>query len=121
MGVSDALAKRIDEAERKAKEAAVKLKQLKARKSAIDARQKAIEAKQSQAAENRLKFEIGGLVKIAGLLTMDRGALLGALLIEADKLQDVEYLAAAKLRGDGALASTKPAPSPAAPISGDVK
>ena len=119
MGVPDALAKRIDEAERKAKEAAEKLKQLKARKSAIDARQKAIEAKRSQAVENRLKFEVGGLVKIAGLMTMDPGALLGALLIEADKLQDAEYLAAAKRRGAGVLASRKAASNPAAPISGD--
>lgn len=121
MGVADALAKRIDEAERKAKEAAEKLKQLKARKAAIDARQKAIEAKRSQAVENQLKFEVGGLVKIAGLLTMDPGALLGALLIEADKLRDAEYLATAKLRGDGVLASRKPTPNSAGAISGEVR
>ena len=121
MGIPDALAKRIDEAERKAKEAAEKLKQLKARKSAIDARQKAIEAKRSQAAENRLKFEVGGLVKIAGLLALDPGALLGALLIEADKLRDAEYLAAAKLRGDGVLADRKAAPNLVGAISGEVK
>lgn len=99
MAVPDALAKRIDEAERKAKEAAEKLKQLKARKSAIEARQKAIEAKRAQSVENRLKFEAGGLVQLAGLLTIDRRALLGALLMDAEKLRDPEFLAAAMKRG----------------------
>ena len=55
------------------------------------------------------------------MLFRSPGALLGALLIEADKLQDAEYLAAAKLRGDGVLASMKAVSNLAVPISGDVK
>ena len=115
MSLSDAdvLTKRIDEAEKKAKEAVEKLRQLKARKAANDARQKAIEAKRLLAAENKLKFEVGGLVKLAGLLSLDQAVLLGALLIEAEKLRDPQYLAAAKLRGDEALARLKTAPNPA--------
>jgi Conjugal transfer protein TraD len=104
MGASDALTKRIEDAERKAQQAADQLKQLKARKASIEARHKAIEAKRAQAAEQRRKFEVGGLVKKAGLLDLDAPALLGALLMAADKLGDLAYLAEARGRGEAALA-----------------
>ena len=107
----DALAKRIAEAEKKAKDAVEKLRQLKARKAANEARQKAIESKRLLATENKLRFEAGGLVKLAGLLSLDQATLLGALLIEADKLRDPQYLVAAKLRGGEALAKLKAAPT----------
>ena len=104
MGASEALTKRIEDAERKAQQAADQLKQLKARKAAIEAREKAIEAKRALAAEQRRKFEVGGLVKKAGLLDLDAPTLLGALLIAADKLGDLAYLAEARERGEAALA-----------------
>ena len=104
MGASEALTKRIEDAERKAQQAADQLKQLKARKAAIEAREKALEAKRALAAEHRRKFEVGGLVKKAGLLDLDSPALLGALLIAADKLGDLAYLAEARERGEAALA-----------------
>ena len=104
MGASDALTKRIEDAERKAQQAADQLKQLKIRKAAIEAREKAIEAKRALAVEQRRKFKVGGLVKKAGLLDLDSPALLGALLIAADKLGDLAYLAEARERGEAALA-----------------
>lgn len=103
MGASEALTKRIEDAERKAQQAADQLKQLKARKAAIEAREKAIEAKRALAAEQRRKFDVGGLVKKAGLLDLDAPALLGALLIAADKLGDLAFLAEARERGEAAL------------------
>lgn len=99
MGTAEALAKRIEEAERKAREADQALKQLKAKKAAVEARQRAIEAKRRQAAEDRLRFEVGGLVKQAGLLELDRATLLGALLAEADRLRDPDYAARARAWG----------------------
>lgn len=111
MGAHDTLAKRIEEAERKAQQAAEKLKQLKAQKAASDARQKAIEARRALAAEQRRKLEVGGLVKKAGLLELDSPALLGALLIAADKLGDMAYLAEARERGEVALVSRSAPPN----------
>lgn len=103
MPAQDALAQRIEAAERKAQAAAENLKQLKALKAAIEARQRSIEAKRSRAAESRRILEAGALVKRAGLLQLDSSALLGALLIEAEKLSDPAYLAIARQRGDAAL------------------
>jgi hypothetical protein len=105
MGAPDTLAKRIEDAERKAQQAADKLKQLKATKAAIEARQRAIESKRALVAEQRRKFEVGGLVKKAGLLDLDSAALLGALLIEAEKLQDANYLASVRQSGQAAMQS----------------
>jgi Conjugal transfer protein TraD len=104
MGASDALTKRIEDAERRAQQAADQLKQLKAQRAAIDARQRAVDAKRAQEAEKRRKLEVGSLVKKAGLLELDSPALLGALLIAADKLDDLAYLAEARERGEAALA-----------------
>jgi len=95
---------RIDEAGKKAEEALARLKQLKARKAQIEAQQKALESKKRRAEENQRKYEVGGLVKLAGLLELDKGALLGALLMAADRLGSEEWAANAKRRGDALLA-----------------
>lgn len=114
MTAPDALAKRIEDAERKAKEAADKLKQLKATKAAIEARQKAIEAKRTKAAEQKRMSEVGNLARMAGLLELDNATLLGALMIAANKIDDLAYLAEARERGEAVLArSTKPGGSAA--------
>lgn len=107
MGAPDTLAKRIEEAERKAQQAAEKLKQLKAQKAASDARQKAIETRRAKLVEDRRLSEVGSLVKRAGLLDLDNATLLGALLIAADKLDDLAYLADARERGEAVLATAK--------------
>jgi hypothetical protein len=95
----DTLTQRIEAAERKAQQVAGQLKELKARKAAIDARERTLAAKRAQTAEKQRKLVVGGLVKQAGLLELDSAALLGALLIEAEKLQDPAYLASTKQRG----------------------
>lgn len=95
---------RITEAGKKAEEALVRLKQLKARKAQIEAQQKALESRKRRTEENQRKYEVGGLVKLAGLLDVDKGALLGALLMAADRLASEEWLAKAKQRGDALLA-----------------
>ena len=95
---------RIAEADKKAAEALARLKQLKARKAQIEAQQKALESKKRRAEENQLKYTVGGLVKLAGLIDIDKGALLGALLMAADRLSSEEWFANAKRRGDALLA-----------------
>ena len=115
MGAQDTLAKRIEEAERKAQQAAANVKKLKAQKAASEARQKAIDAARAKTLEDRRKSEVGSLVKLAGLLDLDNATLLGALVIAADKLDDLAYLADARERGEAVLAgSTKPVGSAAA-------
>jgi vacuolar-type H+-ATPase subunit E/Vma4 len=111
MGAPDTLAKRIEEAERKARQAAEKLKQLRAQKAASDARQKAIEARRAKAVEDRRKSEVGSLVKLAGLLDLDNATLLGSLMIAAEQLQTDQARSAARHRGEQemvAKAATKP-------------
>ena len=111
MGALDTLAKRIEEAERKAQQAAEKLKQLKAQKAASDARQKAIDARRAKLAEDRRLSEVGSLVKRAGLLDLDNATLLGALLGTAEQLQTDQARSAARHRGEQALvakAAAKP-------------
>lgn len=95
---------RIGEAGKKAEEALARLKQLKARKAQIEAQQKALESKKRRAEENQRKYEVGGLVKLAGLLDADKGALLGALLMASERLSSEEWFANAKRRGDALLA-----------------
>lgn len=107
MGVSEALAKRIAEAERKAQLAADKLKKLKSEQAAREARQRVIEAKQAKAAESRRIQEVGAVVKRAGLLDLDNTTLLGVLLIAADKLDDLAYLAEVRERGEAVLGDSK--------------
>ncbi len=108
MGSPDTLAKRIEEAERRAREAADRLKQLKAKKAAVEARERAIAAKRAQAEERRRMFDVASLVKQAGLLELDRATLLGALLAEADRLRDPDY--AARARAWGVAAATAKSP-----------
>lgn len=95
---------RIDEAGKKAEEALARLKQLKARKAQIEAQKKALESKKRRTEENQRKYEVGGLVKLAGLLELDKGTLLGALLMAADRLGSEEWSANVKRRGDALLA-----------------
>ena len=96
---------RIDEAGKKAAEALARLKQLRERKQQIEAQQKALESKKRRAEENQLKYTVGGLVKLAGLLDVDKGTLLGALLMIADRVNSSpDWAAQAKKRGDALLA-----------------
>lgn len=98
------LEKRIAEADKKAAEALAALKQLKARRAQIEAQQRAMEAKKKRAEENQRKFQAGGLVQLAGLLDADKGFLLGALLMAADRKNDADFFVNVKLRGDKLLA-----------------
>lgn len=108
--------KRIAEADRKAGEALAKLKQLKARKAQIEAQQKALESKKKRAEENQRKYEVGGLVKLAGLLDLDKGALLGGLLMVADRLNSSpDWAANVKKRGDALLAEREQSRKPNSP------
>ena len=96
---------RIAEADKKAAEALARLKQLKARQAQIEAQQKALESKKRRAEQNQRKFEVGGLVKLAGLLDVDKGTLLGALLMIADRVNSSpDWAAQVKKRGDTLLA-----------------
>lgn len=69
------------------------LRQLKAKKQQMAAQARAKEAKARRAEENQRKYEVGGLVKLAGLLDMDKGMLLGALLTLADGYSDAALAA----------------------------
>lgn len=55
-------------------------------------------------AENRRKFELGGLLQAAGLFNCDKGALLGALLSVKPMLIEPEKFASLKQAGDVFLA-----------------
>lgn len=105
MGTPDTLARQIEQAERKAQQAAERLKQLKTRRAAIEARQKAIEAKKAQQAIQRRVQQAGVLVQRAGLLDLDDATLFGALLGLAEQLQVPDALAAARQRGELAMAA----------------
>lgn len=96
---------RIAEADKKAADALARLKQLKARKAQLEAQQKALESKKRRSEENQRKFEVGGLVKLAGLLDIDKGTLLGGFLMVADRLNNSpDWAANVKKRGDALLA-----------------
>lgn len=56
-------------------------------------------------ARTRKMIEVGGLVELAGLADLDRGALLGLLLAAAKQAGDADALAAAKRAGDALLTS----------------
>ena len=56
-------------------------------------------------ARTRKMIELGGLVELAGLADLDRGALLGLLLAAAKQAGDSDALAAAKRAGDALLTS----------------
>jgi len=100
-----ALERRIEEATKKQTEALTRLKQLKARKAQLEAQQKALESKKRRSEENQRKFEVGGLVKLAGLFDMDKGTLLGGFLMVADRLNNSpDWAANVKKRGDALLA-----------------
>ena len=55
--------------------------------------------------ENQRKFELGGLVKLAGLFETDKGILLGALIQAKAALQHPDNQRRFKLIGDQALAN----------------
>lgn len=98
------LERRIEEATKK-QAGLEKIRQLKARKAQVEARAKAEEVKRKRSEENQRKYEIGGLVKLAGLLGADKGALLGGLLMVADRLNSSpDWAAQVKTRGDALLA-----------------
>lgn len=94
----------IEAATRKREEAYQKLKQLKALRMKVLAQQRAVDARRQRAEDNQTKYAVGGLASLAGLLEMDRGALLGAFLIVADRLKGETFFANCKQRGDELLA-----------------
>lgn len=79
---------KLDALEKRIADKAEQLRQLKARKQQMAAQARAKEAKAKRAEENQRKYEVGGLVKLAGLLDMDKGTLLGALLALAENYSD---------------------------------
>lgn len=87
-----------------------KITALKEKLQALEAEQKARERANRQAErtktrkeENRRKFELGGLCKLAGLFDFDRGALLGALLTLQQLLTNPDQFAEFKRAGDALL------------------
>lgn len=79
---------KLDALEKRIADKAEQLRQLKARKQQIAAQARAKETKARRAEENQRKYEVGGLVKLAGLLDMDKGTLLGILLVAAENYGD---------------------------------
>ncbi|AOL20342.1 MULTISPECIES: conjugal transfer protein TraD [Xanthomonas] len=71
-------------------------------------RQKLVKSVQRREIHQR-KFEVGGLVQIAGLLSEDRGFLLGVLLLAQEKMSNpdwtTEQYQALKRHGDSELAA----------------
>lgn len=94
----------IRQALEKKEAAATKIAQLKAQRQKLVAQQRGIENRQRRAELNQLKYEVGGLALLAGLSGTDRGALLGGLLIIADRLQGESFFANCKQKGDALLA-----------------
>lgn len=99
-----------------------KIALLKARLKDLEAEQKREARALAQAqtakdrkAENQRKYELGGLVKLAGLHDTDRGALLGALLSLAPLLADPQQADAFKHVGDELLARRERERKPPAP------
>lgn len=88
-------------------------KQLKAERDRIKKQErKARTAENAKARKeaNKLKFEYGGLVDIAGLIGTDKGAVLGALLWAAKKFkEDPASVASFKKSGDEELAKREAA------------
>ena len=99
-----ALDLQIRQALEKKEAAATKIAQLKAQRQKLVAQQRGIENRQRRAELNQLKYEVGGLASLAGLLETDRGALLGGLLIIAERMQGESFFQMAKKRGDELLA-----------------
>lgn len=62
------------------------------------------ERQRARKAENQRKFELGGLMKTAGLFDYDKGALLGALLSIQLALDEPTKFAEFKRLGDAQLA-----------------
>lgn len=81
-----------------------KKSQLAALQSRLESIEKARHGHTTRREENQLKFAVGGLAKIAGLLNWDRGQLLGGLLALAS-IEDAEKLARMKRVGDAELAA----------------
>lgn len=95
---------RIEAIEKRLAAAKEKAAELAKQKNALLAKVRAREAGEKRKAENRRKFELGGLVQLAGLTDADKGALLGGLLGLAKAMQDPEKAAEWKRRGDALLA-----------------
>ena len=102
--VTTTLERRIAETELKRATLEQKLQQLKGQQQQIQAKQRAAESKRLRAQHNQAKFALGGLLEIAGLLDIDRGALLGAFLIIAERLNGPTFFSGCKQRGDELLA-----------------
>lgn len=77
-----------------------KLRELEAEKKAKERADRHAERQRTRKAENRRKFELGGLLKVAGLFECDKGALLGALLSIAPALEDQKRFSEFKRVGD---------------------
>lgn len=84
---------KLDALEKRIADKAEQLRQLKARKQQIAAQTRAKETKAKRAEENQRKYEVGGLAKLAGLLDMDKGTLLGILLVAAENYSDAALAA----------------------------
>lgn len=81
-----------------------KLQQLEAEQKKQERAARQAEATKARKEENRCKFELGGLVKLAGLHNVDRGALLGALMSLEPLLADPQQAPEFKRYGDVLLA-----------------
>lgn len=88
-----------------------KIAALKARLEALEVEKKEkeratrlVERKRVRKAENQRKYELGGLVKLAGLFEYDKGALLGAMLTLQPLLAESDRLSGFKRAGDELLA-----------------
>lgn len=103
---------RLQAAERAAKEAEKKARAAREKLQALRKEQDRKARTEARKARNLALFQVGGLVEIAGLLEMDKGALLGALLTIAEPLQqDAEspQFQQWKQRGDALLAEREAA------------
>ena len=86
-----------------------KLRELEAEKKAKERADRQADRQRARKAENRRKFELGGLLKVAGLFECDKGALLGALLSIAPALEDPKQFSEFKRAGDECLAKREQA------------
>lgn len=88
-----------------------KITALKAKLQALETEQKTkeraarqVERQRARKAENQHKYELGGLLKLAGLFDYDKGALLGALLTLPPFLAESDRFSEFKRTGDALLA-----------------
>ena len=81
-----------------------RLRELEAEKKQKERAEKQADRQRARKAEVRRKYELGGLLKIAGLFECDKGALLGALLSIAPVLEDQKRFSEFKRVGDEHLA-----------------